>query len=219
MSQGVPNRQWSKVSMFTFNSDEYVILVDHFSDYWELQKLTTPTSSAIIDYCKKIFSVHGIPDKIISDNGSQFSSRNFTIFVKDWTFQQVTASPYHSRSNDKAESAVKIAKNLLKKSLQDGKDVWLTILDWRNLPNPGMNSSPVFRVNDVVREQLFNRNGRWRIATCIKKVAPRSYLLNCEGCIIRRNRKFLKLTNETVLPITCTNGRLPGMILNNVMKA
>ena len=34
----------------------------------------------------------------------------------------------------KAESAVKITKNLLKKALRDGRDPWLALLEYRNTP-------------------------------------------------------------------------------------
>jgi len=36
-------------------------------------------------------------------------------FAKQWGFNHVTSSSYHSQSNGKAESAVKIAKGMLKK--------------------------------------------------------------------------------------------------------
>ena len=37
------------------------------------------------------------------------------------------SSPYHSQSDGKAESAVKIAKTLLQKSMKDHRDVQLAI--------------------------------------------------------------------------------------------
>ena len=39
---------------------------------------------------------------------------------------------YHNQSNRKAESAVKIAKKLIKKTEQDGCNFWKAILDWPN---------------------------------------------------------------------------------------
>ena len=58
-------------------------------------------------------------------------------FAKQWEFQHVTSSPYHSQSNGKAESAVQIAKKLLKKAKQNKQDIALTILAWRNTPTEG----------------------------------------------------------------------------------
>ena len=52
------------------------------------------------------------------------------------------SAPYHSRSNGKAEAAVKIAKRLLKRS----RDPYLALLEWRNTPNIGLDTSPCQRL-------------------------------------------------------------------------
>lgn len=39
-----------------------------------------------------------------------------------------------SQTVPKAESAIKIAKSIIIKALQDKKDIWLALLDWRNTP-------------------------------------------------------------------------------------
>ena len=88
----------------------------------------------IIEFCKQQFSHYGIPDILISDNGSQLKSSEFTEFARTWQFTHVTTSPYHSQSNKKVESAVKIVKSIIKKSQRDKRDLWLSILDWCNTP-------------------------------------------------------------------------------------
>ena len=50
---------------------------------------------------------HGIPDKIVSDNGPQFSSQEFKKFKDLYEFDHVTSSPTDPQSNGKAENAVK----------------------------------------------------------------------------------------------------------------
>ena len=92
---------------------------------------------------KAQFSHHGIPDVLVSDNGPQFASREFKEFATQWEFQHVTSSPYHPKSNGKAESAVKVVKGLFKKANRDNKDPWLSLLDYRNTPTAGMQTSPV----------------------------------------------------------------------------
>ena len=76
---------------------------------------------------------------MISDNGPQFRSQEYATFVKAWGFTHITSSPYHSRSNGKAEAAVKIAKSLLHK---DDNDPFLAILNWRNTPTESSEYSP-----------------------------------------------------------------------------
>lgn len=61
-------------------------------------------------------------------------------------FKHVTSSPRHPKANRKAESAVKIAKNLLRKASRDSTDPWKAILHWRNTPTEHMESSPAQRL-------------------------------------------------------------------------
>ena len=55
--------------------------------------------------------------------------KEFEQFAQEWEFECSPSDPYHSQSNEKAESAVKIAKKLIKKTEQDGSDSWKAILD------------------------------------------------------------------------------------------
>ena len=67
---------------------------------------------------KHIFAVHGIPITLISDNGPNYASVEFTDFSHDWDIQHVTSSPHHPKANGKAESAVKIMKSIISKANQ-----------------------------------------------------------------------------------------------------
>ena len=80
------------------------------------------------------FAHYGIPDICVSDNGPQFGSELFREFSAKWDFQHVTLSPRHSQSNGKAESAVKTAKQLMKKAKKAERDPYLAILEFRNTP-------------------------------------------------------------------------------------
>ena len=69
-------------------------------------------------------------------------SQEFIQFTMDWAFKHVTSSYRYPKSNGKAESVVKVAKNLFKKAIKDGEDPWSALLDYRNTPTEGMKSSP-----------------------------------------------------------------------------
>ena len=142
----IPDRPWSRLAadLFTLQSKDYIVLVDYYSDFIEVSPLRETTSAAII--MRVQFSWHGIPDVLVTDNGLQFASKEFAEFVKQWEFLHVTSSPYHPKSNGKAESAVKVVKGLFKKALKDKKDPWLSLLDYRNTPTAGIHSSPVQRL-------------------------------------------------------------------------
>ncbi|KAL7880825.1 hypothetical protein SRHO_G00030790 [Serrasalmus rhombeus] len=127
-----PTRPWSTVGadMFQYNNQHYLIVVDYFSRFFEVAKMSTTTSEATIQHFKSIFARHGIPEVVRSDNGPQFSSECFRHFAKDWGFEHVTSSPRFPQSNGEAERAVRTIKNLLKKSA----DPYLALMAYRAAP-------------------------------------------------------------------------------------
>ena len=86
-------------------------MIDYFSRYVEVTKLSTTTSASVISALKSNFARHGIPDLLISDNGPQYSAKEF---AKSYEFTHKTSSPYHPQGNGEAERAVKTVKKLLK---------------------------------------------------------------------------------------------------------
>ena len=101
-------------------------MVDHYSDYIELDSLSRNTSAnSVIRAMKRQFARHGFPDELITDNGPKFESHEYSRFAREYSFTIVKSSPYYSRRNGKAGSAVKIAKIILKKSRKE--DPYLAI--------------------------------------------------------------------------------------------
>ena len=80
------------------------------------------TSTAIIKFGKVQFRQHGIPDALVTNNGPHFVRMEFTEFAKQWEFQRVILSPYRPKSKRKAQSAVKVVKNLFEKALKYNED-------------------------------------------------------------------------------------------------
>ena len=92
------------------------------------------TSANVINICKSHFSRYGIPDVLVSDCGTQFTSELFGNFSKDWCFVHVKSSPHYHLSNGKAEAAVKTAKKILMRSAESGQDYRLALLECAILP-------------------------------------------------------------------------------------
>ncbi len=116
----------------------YLVVVDYFSRYPEIQKLSSTTSHNIIKALKTIFSRFGIPETVISDNGPQYASHEFTEFAEAYDFSHVTSSPLFAQSNGQAERTVQTVKKLLKGS----KDPHMALLAYRSTPFPWCNLSP-----------------------------------------------------------------------------
>lgn len=83
-----PKRSWSHVAtdLFTLNKKEWFIIVDYWSDYFELNQLPDTQASTVIKSLKNQFARHGIPGTLYSDNGPQFASREFKDLAAAWQF-------------------------------------------------------------------------------------------------------------------------------------
>ena len=114
----LPDYPWQIIAtdLFTLSGNDYLVVVDYFSCYLESIQLRSTTSKTIINTLKSLFARHGIPEIVRSDNGPQFSSREFAEFAKTFQFKHVTSSPHYPASNGQAERTVQTIKNLLKKA-------------------------------------------------------------------------------------------------------
>ena len=66
-----------------------------------------------------VLCVYGIPEQIVTDNGSQFTADAFKVFTQRNGIRHVKSAPYHSASNGLAERFVQSVKQSLKASLND----------------------------------------------------------------------------------------------------
>ena len=126
------------VDLFELNKVNYLLLVDYFSRYPEVIKLSATTSAAVINVMKSIFARHGIPQVVRSDNGPQFSAEEFTKFSNSFGFQHVTSSPRYPQSNGQVERMVQTMKKMIQKS----DDPYLAIMSYRATPHPWCDLSP-----------------------------------------------------------------------------
>ena len=66
----LPSRPWSKLGadIFELGSQQFLIMVDYWSSYFEVQELKQSTSASVIDAFKVQFARHGIPEVLVTDN-------------------------------------------------------------------------------------------------------------------------------------------------------
>ena len=134
------------VDLFSHNNKDYLVTTDYKSNFWEIDHLPNTSSKTVIHKLKAHFARHGIPDTVVSDNGPQFSSSDFTHFSTKYGFEHTPSSPHYSRSNGKAESSVKSAKKMIRKTTKSGEVQYMALLNIRNTPTQGIDSSPAQRI-------------------------------------------------------------------------
>ena len=84
LSEEIPTRPWESVStdLFCLDGEDYLLIVDSYSHYIEIAKLSTTSSKAIVECTKSVFARHGIPTTVKSDNGPQFTAAEYKEFSK-----------------------------------------------------------------------------------------------------------------------------------------
>ena len=132
----VPILPWEKVGtdIFQFDGKNYLLIVDYYSRYFEINLLPTLKALDVIIHMKSQFARHGIPREVISDNGPQFCCEEFFNFSKRWGFKHITSSPTYPQSNGMAERAIQTVKTFLNKAKASGQDPYIALLQYRNAP-------------------------------------------------------------------------------------
>ena len=113
----------------------------------KVARMNTVTTRSVLRELLPMFARFGLPDVLVTDNGPQFASAEFAVFVKQKGITHVTSSPHYAQSNGKSENAVKtLSKLLFAKAKQSGESEYMALLDWRNTPSEGMSTSPAQRL-------------------------------------------------------------------------
>ena len=73
-------RQRVGMDLFEWRRIMYLIIIDYYSWLIEVAKLDRATAIQVVTHCKSVFARHGIPEEVVSDNGSQFDSNAFRLF-------------------------------------------------------------------------------------------------------------------------------------------
>ena len=88
----------------------YHIVVDAHSKWPEVVEMGSTTTAATIRQLRRIFASYGLPEKLVSDNGPQFTASEFAMFLRKNGVKNVQSAPYHPASNVAAEWFVQTFK-------------------------------------------------------------------------------------------------------------
>ena len=96
-------------------------MMDMFSKYPEAIPLKKVDNEAVLEGMLEIFSRHGIPGTILTDQGSVFMSRLTKAVCQTLGIEQIRTSPYHPQSDGALERWHACLKGMLKRSEADLK--------------------------------------------------------------------------------------------------
>ena len=116
-----PTRPWKRLHLDyagPVKGKMYLIIVDAHSKWIEAVCTPSATSAAVIEELRVLFAQFGLPDTVVTDNGTCFVSAEFKAYLTKNGIKQITSAPYHPATNGMAERAVQIVKQGLKKITQ-----------------------------------------------------------------------------------------------------
>lgn len=137
---------------------KYILtIIDCATRFPEAIPLREIDTISIAESLVEVFSRVGVPNEILSDNGSQFKSDLMKEIHRLLSIQAIHSSPYHATSNGCVERMNGTLKAMLKKTCIDHPEDWdryipAVLFAYREIPNDTLKFSPF--------ELLYGRNVR-----------------------------------------------------------
>ena len=133
--------------------------MDYYSRFPFVEILKSTTSATITSKLFKIFSVHGLPETLTSDNGGQFTSNEMESFLKINGITHNRTTPLWPQGNGRVERINRVIKKAIQSATNKGRN-WKHELDtfplsYRNTPHCTTGETPSFLLfSRAVRDKL-----------------------------------------------------------------
>jgi transposase InsO family protein len=133
-----------------------LVAVDKFTKRVEAAPVTMQDSTTAINFIKSIIFRFGVPHSIITDNGTNFTSKELKNYCKSMGIKLKFASVAHPKTNGQVEKTNGLICNGIKKRLlvplEKAKHAWVDELPsvlWslRTTPNAATQETPFFLVH------------------------------------------------------------------------
>ena len=127
-STPLPSGPWQHLAIDLFGSlpsgeSVLVICLSHyFSSYYEVEIMCLTTSEKVIECLEKIFTTHGLPQSLRSDNGPQFRSEVFELYLEDNGIEHRKTTPLWPQANGEVERQNKSLLKRMKIAQAEGKE-------------------------------------------------------------------------------------------------
>ena len=98
------------------------MVIDEYSRFPEVEIMRSTTAPAVILSLERIFATHGLPEKITSDNGPPFQSKEFNDFMKMKGIIHHKVTPLWPQANCYVESFMKPLTKAVRTTRLEGHD-------------------------------------------------------------------------------------------------
>lgn len=119
-----------------------LVVVDAHSKWPEVFPMVSTTAPATIRVLRSLFATYGLPRQVVSDNGPQFTSDEFRMFLECNRVKHIKSSPYHPSTNGAAERFIRTLKRALKCGHDLHKDLNTFLMSYRISPHATTNTPP-----------------------------------------------------------------------------
>ena len=190
-----PEAKWSRIHAdHCFPEGKIcLIVVDALTKYIECEIVKDTSASETIETLRVIFSRHGLPNTLVTDNATSFTAAEVKEFMQSNGITHLTSPPYQPSSNGQAERSVRVIKDLLKKNTNGSFKTRLSniLLHYRTTPHSSTNISPCVALN-----------GR-KYVTIKDRINP------CNVPNVKKSDKMLKTFNigDSVLALNLRPGK------------
>ena len=113
-----PSKPWTRIHIDyagPFMNSMFLIIVDAHTKWLDIHVTSSSSASITIEKLRRTFSTLGLPETVVTDNGSAFTSHEFAEFMRVNGVTHIRTSPYHPSSNRLAEHSVQTFKMAMKR--------------------------------------------------------------------------------------------------------
>lgn len=158
-----PDGPWEDIAIDILgplpSGESILVTVDYYSRYFEATILKATQTKQIVMALENLFTTHGLPISVTTDNGPQFVSDEFSQFLREQGVEQHFTTPLWPQANGEVERQNRTIMKAIRAAQTENKD-WkgelnTFLLAYRSTPHQVTGVSPA--------ELLFGRKLRTKL--------------------------------------------------------
>eukprot|EP00253_Pinus_taeda_P035345 PITA_35345 len=110
----------------TSKGKKYILVCTDYVTKWvEAKALVRATEQTVVNFLfEEIFVSYGVPREIVTDQGTQFTSKLVKEITDKYKIKDRKSTPYHPRANGQVESTNKTLEGIITKTVAMNKKNW-----------------------------------------------------------------------------------------------